>query len=65
AQIRDFLQRCTSHRQLRDKSLGEALTRLGIKRQQRRVGSTRVGGYYVQELLQPGWAGEERPQPAF
>ena len=58
AQIKDHLQSRSTMRALRDKALGEALTRLGMVRKQQRFGKNgRVGGYYVQELLQAEWAG--------
>ena len=58
AQIKDHLQARGTMRNLRDKALGEALTRLGMVRKQQRFGKNgRVGGYYVQELLQAEWAG--------
>lgn len=58
AQIKDYLQARSTMRNLRDKALGEALTRLGMVRKQQRISNNgRVGGYYVQELLQAEWNG--------
>ncbi|GAA4012740.1 hypothetical protein GCM10022408_26900 [Hymenobacter fastidiosus] len=57
AEIKERLQVGSTTRNLRDKAVGEALTRLGMPRKTRRIGDNhRVGGYWVRELLQAEWA---------
>ena len=65
AQVKDHLQARSTTRTLQNKALGEALTRLGMPRKVQRFGKDlRVGGYYVQELLQAEWTGSSStPQP--
>jgi hypothetical protein len=62
AEIKERLQAGLTTRNLRDKAVGEALTRLGMPRVQRRIGNDhRVGGYLVQERLQAEWTDNPRP----
>ncbi|SHI90487.1 Virulence-associated protein E [Hymenobacter daecheongensis DSM 21074] len=65
AQIKERLQVGLTTRNLRDKAVGEALARLGIKRQQRRIeGDHRVAGYLVRELVHAAWEDKtSRPIP--
>ncbi|UOG73481.1 virulence-associated E family protein [Hymenobacter tibetensis] len=62
AQIKEELQLRSTVRNLRERFLGEALARLGIPRQQKRLAQGgRVGGYYVQALGQRTWAEDTLP----